>query len=102
MLQLSWLLTQQMSRLLTQQMSCLQPRLPPAVFVQQNSMDFQAQAQKPAFSLGFPSFSILPQAQRQAQAAPQAASRDAQLGPGGRPTKQEPFAGGSREKTNAP
>ena len=37
LLQLSWLLTQQMSWLLTQQMSCLQPKLPTAVFVQQEA-----------------------------------------------------------------
>ena len=37
LLQLSWLLTQQMSWLLTQQMSCLQPKLPMAVFVQQEA-----------------------------------------------------------------
>ena len=84
MLQLSWLRTQQMS--------CLQPRLPPAVFVQQTTHVLRVSSRRNGRFLydGSPP-AAHPQRNR--------SGRDAQLGPGGRRTQQEPFAGRSREKS---
>ena len=91
MLQLSWLRTQQLS--------CLQPRLPPAVFVQQTTHVLRVSSKRNG---GFLCDGNAAAAHRQRGGSPPAAGRDAQLSPGGRRTQQEPFAGRSREKHGGP